>query len=98
MHKHNQSKSKQSSNSLAATDIIPYNFSGSSGQQDVADFLFSMGIDGNLSSTHSREPLDMKKNFYTMLSNFQKFMAYANINEKWQRNTSSNPSIMTTTY
>jgi len=95
MYKHNKHKTKDTQKSTTTSlDIIKYDFSESSGPQDIADFLFSMGIDGNLSSTSSREPSEMKKNFYTMLHNFQKFMAYANINEKWRNALSSKTSII----
>ncbi len=66
-----------------------YEFSIRSGNKNIADFLCCidqiLSVDNAISfNANTTLSLKIKKNFYDMIRNFEKFMYYANINEKWQ--------------
>ena len=82
--------------------LIFYKFSQDSldvFEKDIEDFLslieevlskdISTLSDGDIASTFS-----IKEDFYIILSNFEKFMHYANINEKWQLIDNYNQAVM----
>lgn len=82
--------------------LIFYKFSQNSldaFEKDIEDFLslieealskdMSTLSDSDIVSTFS-----IKEDFYVILSNFEKFMYYANINEKWQPIDNYNQAVM----
>ena len=69
--------------------LIVYDSSIRSGNKNIADFLCCIDeilsvYNAILFNTNTTLSLKTKKNFYAMIRNFEKFMYYANINEKWQ--------------
>lgn len=71
--------------------LISYKFSINSGNKDIADFLsfidqiLFINPDANVPDGQEEAlPLQVKEDFNAMISNFEKFMIYAQINETWQ--------------
>jgi hypothetical protein len=70
--------------------LISYKFSINSGNKDIADFLSFIdqilltNPDANISEGNEALPLKVKEDFNAMIAAFERFMSYAQINEKWQ--------------
>ena len=66
--------------------LVSYKFSVDSGNPDIGDFLSFLDqiLSGNNSS------LTVQNNFYAVVTNFEKFINYANINEEWQEKQQGN--------
>ena len=82
--------------------LIFYKFSQDSldaFEKDIEDFLslienvLSRDI-STLSESDTASTFSIKEDFYIILSNFEKFMYYANINEKWQPIDNYNQAVM----